>query len=120
MGQVAEQAVCNYLRALQWEILATNYRCPAGEIDIVAREQAADGPVLVFVEVKARSGTAFGSALSAVTLKKQQKLAQCALHFLGEYPQGNNEPHCRFDIAAATMLPANAIRVELHRAAFTA
>lgn len=59
-------------------MVARNYRCPNGEIDLVLTDDA----TLVFVEVKTRSGTTYGSPLEAVDIWKQRRLAAVARHFL--------------------------------------
>src|SRR5437870_61274 len=62
-GTGGEEAACAHLEALGYRILTRNYRCRQGEIDIIAL----DGEVLVFVEVKTRSPSAYGSPRDAVT-----------------------------------------------------
>ena len=98
-GILTESRVRDYLLRQGWEILMSNYRCSFGEIDIVAREITSQGPVLAFIEVKARTTNHFGSPLSSITPAKQSKLAACASCFLGEHSQGDQEPQCRFDAA---------------------
>lgn len=75
-------------------IVASNYRCRSGEIDIVARE----GQTLVFVEVRARSNARYASAAASVDARKQQRLERAALHFLQRSP--HRLPACRFDVIA--------------------
>lgn len=74
------------------QVVARNWRWRGGEVDIVAR----DGPTLVFVEVKGRSGEGFGSAEEAITLAKRGRLWRTALAFLG----GQTEVRVRFDVVA--------------------
>src|SRR5437870_2723550 len=62
IGAHGEAAVCEHLEAIGYRILARNYRCHYGEIDIVA----ADGDVLVFIEVKTRSPSKYGLPRDAV------------------------------------------------------
>lgn len=92
-GAGAEEAAAAFLARKGLDILARNYRCRLGEVDIVARE----GEVLVFVEVRARSGDAFGGAAASVDAHKQARLAAAARHFLGRL---GAEPPCRFDVLA--------------------
>ena len=77
IGSVYEQAAGYYLEQQGYEILQYNYRCHAGEIDIVAR----DGSYIVFCEVKYRKGRGTGNALDAVNEKKQRVLCRCALFY---------------------------------------
>lgn len=89
-GKGAEEIACRHLRAQGMKIVARNWRWRGGELDIVAR----DGPTLVFVEVKGRSGEAFGTAAEAVTGQKRARLWRTALAFLGGQP----EVSVRFDV----------------------
>ena len=67
-----------FLRTHRYTIVARNYRCRAGEIDLVAL----DGPVIVFVEVRSRSGAAFGTPLESVDGRKQARVGRVAQQFL--------------------------------------
>lgn len=77
-----------------FEVVARNWRCRSGEIDVVVQRQA----LLVFCEVKTRSSSRFGSALEAVTPAKQAKLRALAMEFL----RSNSFGYCdlRFDVAS--------------------
>ncbi len=93
-GQAGEEAAQAFLRKKKYRILETNFRTPSGEIDIIAEHKG----VLVFVEVKARSGKTFGAPEEAVTPTKQKKLVQTARQFL---LQRNLEGRpCRFDVVS--------------------
>lgn len=72
IGEIGEERAAAYLRGCGWEIVVRNYHTTRGEADLICR----DGTTLVFVEVKYRRGSAFGSALESVTPKK---LARCRL-----------------------------------------
>lgn len=78
LGRHGEQLAADFLGAGGMEILARNWRCRQGEIDIIAR----DGPVLVVVEVKTRSGRSHGTALEAVSRDKLLRLRSVAGHWL--------------------------------------
>lgn len=78
VGRYGEQRAVDHLAAAGLEILARNWRCREGEIDIVAR----DGPALVFVEVKTRSSLAFGSPAEAVDRAKSARIRQLALRWI--------------------------------------
>ncbi|NOX44447.1 MAG: YraN family protein [Caldiserica bacterium] len=75
----AEARACGYLRSLGYAIVARNWRWRGGEVDIIAK----DGDTLVFVEVKARSGTRFGDPAEAVDRRKRGKLLAAAKAILG-------------------------------------
>ena len=75
LGHYGEELVARYLSGLGWGIIARNWRCEYGEVDIVAR----DGADLVVVEVKTRRGTGFGEAADAVGWDKALRLRRLAL-----------------------------------------
>lgn len=78
LGRLGEELASRRLRNLGYEILETNYRCPLGEIDLVARE----GGAVVFVEIKTRRSRSLGEAKEAVHKKKQGQLSRVALAYL--------------------------------------
>jgi len=80
LGQRGEDAAVAHLSGLGMVVVARNWRCRYGEIDVVARE----GPTLVFCEVKTRSGLGYGSPLAAITAAKQARLRRLAALFLVE------------------------------------
>ena len=73
-----EVAALSYLEAKGYRVLAKNFACPIGEIDLVMQ----DGDVVVFVEVKARETLAYGEPIEAVTPQKVRKIATTAQRFL--------------------------------------
>ena len=77
-GNKAEDQAADYLKGKGYKILARNYLCPQGEVDIIAQK----GSTIVFVEVKQRSSKAFGGAVAAVTKTKQQKVGAAAVRYL--------------------------------------
>jgi putative endonuclease len=84
LGKHGEQVAVDYLLAHDMQILDRNWRCPDGEIDVVARE----GRTLVVVEVKTRSGRTHGTAFEAVTEAKIARLRRLAGRWLGEQSEG--------------------------------
>ena len=78
-GAAAEALAAEYLSARGLAIVARNYRCRGGEIDLIAR----DGDTLVFVEVRLRSSTAFGGAAAGITAAKRRRIALAARHLPG-------------------------------------
>ncbi|GAX91427.1 YraN family protein [Effusibacillus lacus] len=77
-GKWGEALARKHLESLGWQIVAMNWRCRSGEIDIVAQ----DGSCLVFVEVRTRSSTRFGFPAESVDWRKQRKVRQVASVFL--------------------------------------
>ena len=90
-GGGAEDHAARFLADRGLTILARNYRTRFGEIDLIA----ADGDVLVFVEVRLRVSDAFGGAASSVTRAKQRRIESAARHYLSRL---RREPPCRFDV----------------------
>lgn len=76
-----EQLAVSHLLGKGWTILERNWRCAAGEIDIVALEPGRE-PTVVFCEVKCRTGLSFGTPLEAITHTKLAKLRELSLHWL--------------------------------------
>ncbi len=95
LGDRFENQAAEWLQRRGWSLLARNYRCKLGELDIVAR----DGNTLVFVEVRARSDRRFPGAAASVDRRKQLRLLRCARHFLQRHPELATGP-CRFDVIA--------------------
>ena len=89
-GAAAETLAADFLARRGVEIIARNYRCRGGEIDLIAR----DRDMLVFVEVRLRSSVAFGGAAASITATKRRRLARAAGHYLAKL---GREPPCRFD-----------------------
>jgi len=78
LGQRGERLAASLLRELGLEVLLRNYSCPAGEIDIVAR----DGEVLCFVEVKTRRRVGRARPAAAVGTAKRKRIARTARRYL--------------------------------------
>ena len=78
VGQEAEERALDYLKKHGMKRVAQNYRCRFGEIDIIMR----DGIYLVFIEVRARTHTAFGGGLGSITYAKRQKIVKTTAHYL--------------------------------------
>ncbi|MBV6286048.1 YraN family protein [Pseudomonas aegrilactucae] len=94
-GNAAEQQALHYLQAQGLQLLAQNWRCKRGELDLVML----DGDTVVFVEVRYRLHAGFGGALASVDNRKQQKLVLAAQYFLQKETRWANQP-CRFDVIA--------------------
>ena len=92
LGKRGEDLACAELEKRGYVIVERRFRTRCGELDIVAREAG----VLVFVEVKARSGSSFGTPLESVTWKKRQRLSQMAAAYLCHKRLAGVA--CRFDV----------------------
>ncbi|MGR8949892.1 MAG: YraN family protein [Gammaproteobacteria bacterium] len=97
IGQQYESLAANYLRQHGCRVIAKNYHCPRGEIDLVVRHNSS----VVFVEVKYRKSKYFGPAVAMVTPSKQRKIIHTAQIFL----QQNKKLSlldARFDVVGIT------------------
>ena len=92
LGIAGEAAAESRLRRDGLQIVARGFRARCGEIDLIAR----DGPVVVFVEVKTRTGDGFGRPAEAVTALKRRRIARAASVFLAR--SGWEDHPCRFDV----------------------
>ncbi len=119
IGSQGEQTAAQHLERLGWQIVARNFRCRFGEMDIIAEEPTPSGKVLAFVEVKTRRGKAHGTPQEAVNERKQEKLFLIAQAYFAERNAGGEEPACRFDIVEVFLEAGGLASVILHRAAFT-
>ena len=90
-GAWGERFAADYLMKKKYKIIATNYRCRFGEIDIIA----ANRKYLLFVEVKLRKSDAFAAAAEFVDIHKQARLRTTAQLYLSENP---TELQPRFDV----------------------
>jgi len=90
-GQLAEGLAASFLQRKGLAVLARNYRCRGGEIDLICR----DGKSLVFVEVRLRRNAAFGGAGASITAAKQRRVILAAQHYLSA--NGKHDCDCRFD-----------------------
>ncbi len=93
IGQDYEQHAERYLQQQGLSIIEKNYRCRAGEIDLIMRDRS----TLVFIEVKARNTSRFGSPAQTVTKAKQQKVIATAKHYLAQKKIGEKYA-VRFDV----------------------
>ena len=111
LGRRGEDLACAELQKLGYVIVDRRFRTRCGELDIVAR----DGGVLVFVEVKARSGGNFGTPFESVTSKKRQRLSRMAVSYL--FLKRLAGIACRFDVVSIIEQQGTQT-VELVRGAF--
>jgi putative endonuclease len=79
-GQIGERSAERELRRMGYKIIARNYRTRRGEVDLIAK----DGETLVFIEVKTRLGSAYGTPEESITPKKQAHLVAAAQNYLQE------------------------------------
>ncbi len=104
LGRRGEALAAGKLESLGYTLVARNYRCPHGELDLVARH----GETWVFVEVRTRRGDGFGSPEASITPRKQAHLIASAQHYL----QAHNlaDVPWRIDAVAVDLGPNGALR----------
>jgi putative endonuclease len=105
VGRIGETAAADALRRAGLRVLDRRYRKRFGEIDIVA---SVDG-IVVFVEVKTRTGTGRARPAEAVTPRKRARMARVALSWLQR--RGWLDRRCRFDVVEVWVTGAEAHRV---------
>jgi putative endonuclease len=106
VGKYGEDLAARHFVGAGFTIVARNWRCDVGEIDIVAR----DGETLVIAEVKTRTTTAFGSPAEAITPRKANKLKELALTWLSEHPDRGRA--VRFDVVSVVIPKYGTPRLE--------
>lgn len=93
IGEKAEQAALLFLEKKGLTLLARNYRCKLGEIDLIMRDNAE----VVFIEVRQRSHPNYSQAAESVTHAKQRKIIKTATHYL-QKQHWLDKVQCRFDV----------------------
>lgn len=114
LGARGEQLAARHLESEGYTILDTNWRCAAGELDIIAQE----GEILAFVEVRTRRGRRGPTPEQSITPAKQAKLIELARTYL--YENDLTETQWRIDFVAVEMDQRGVLqRIELIRHAVT-
>jgi len=108
IGKIGETLAIQHLKGQGYHMLERNYRCPFGEIDLIAQQNRQ----IVFIEVKTRRSLKFGIPQAAVTSTKQKRISQVALNYL-QIHDLLNAP-CRFDVIAI-LLSHKAELIKLHQ-----
>ena len=98
LGRFGEDLARERLKDCGYRILTTNYRCPFGEIDVIAR----DGDVLVFVEIKTRKNKSLGLVKETVNIRKQRQVSKVALAYMKSHNLWGSK--ARFDVVAVGLL----------------
>lgn len=96
LGREGERIAENYLKEKGYRMVERNYRCPLGELDLIALDRR----VIVFIEVKTRSDFRFGAPAESVHSRKQRKMIQAALYFLNQ--RRLHEREARFDVVGVS------------------
>ena len=108
VGCLGERLAAKFLRRRGYHIIETNFRCRGGEIDIIARQ----GDCLVFIEVRTRSSSSFGSPEESITQVKRSKLIFTALTYISSH--SNLPEQWRIDAVAVEIdVQGQVKRIEL-------
>ncbi len=108
-GKLGERLACDALKKQGYRIMEKNYRCRQGEIDIVALHKNC----LAFIEVRTKTGHAYGSPEESVTEQKKQRLISTAMDYLNSHP--DLPENWRIDFVAVELDPLTkkATRIEI-------
>jgi putative endonuclease len=101
-GQWAEELAHTYLCEQGLQSIERNYRCKAGEIDLIMFDQA----ILVFIEVRYRKNQRYGGSLESIDARKQQRILITANHYLQSH-QWASLRQSRFDVVLLSGAPEN-------------
>ena len=96
-GILGEKLAKDFLQRKGYRVLETNYRCPEGEIDIIARHKG----FLVFIEVRTKTSTEFGSPEESITKAKIRRLVAATSYY--HQTHGNLPPFWRIDVVAVEL-----------------
>jgi putative endonuclease len=104
LGAAGERHARGHLERLGYQFIAANWRCKAGELDLIMRE----GDVVVFVEVKTRRGARLGMAEESISAAQGTRLLLAAQMFLAAHP-ALADLFWRVDLVALTLAPSGAV-----------
>ena len=108
VGILGEKLAKDFLKKKGYRITETNYRCPAGEIDIIAKQ----GDFLVFIEVRTKTSLEFGSPEESITPTKKERMKATAAHY--QQTHSNLPSLWRIDVVAIELNPkGKPSRIEL-------
>ena len=108
LGEFGEKVAKLHLEDNGYRVLETNFRCPVGEIDIVARKE----DYLVFVEVRTRRGRGFGTPEESITPAKKAKLIELAYFYIQTHQLSS--PLWRIDVVAVELdVQGRTTRIEI-------
>ncbi len=111
LGELGEKLALKRIKRYGYKLVAKNYRCPLGEIDLIAK----DGDCLVFIEIKTRKNSSTGNAKEAIDKRKRRQISKVALYYMKA--NGCCDVKSRFDIIAINILGGKE-EIELIKDAF--
>lgn len=96
-GQTGERLATEFLRQRGYDIVAANWHCRYGEIDLIARH----GDTLVFIEVRARTGSDTGAAFESIGQRKQARIIAAVQAYLAAHAL--DDVHWRIDVVGVAL-----------------
>lgn len=112
LGKTGEELACAEMVRRGYAVLARRYRSRFGEIDIVAER----GGMVVFIEVKARRTSRYGSAAETIPFWKRRRIAAMAMDYLAW--AGRLGSRCRFDVVAIDQIGSESVTIRVIEDAF--
>lgn len=97
LGALGEELAHAKIKQLGYRSISRNYRCPLGEVDLIAK----DGDTLVFIEIKTRMGKDMGFVKEAVNERKQRQISKVALAYMKS--KNCSDMKARFDVVAVSL-----------------
>ncbi len=111
-GNWGEQIAVDFLQKQGYRMVKRNFRCPYGEIDLIAKEK----DIWCFIEVKARKSKSFGYGFDSVTRAKQKHIIKVAQYYLNQ--SALYEAPARFDVVSIDFVSEKDYQIQLIRNAF--
>ncbi|MGG4220774.1 YraN family protein [Paenibacillus jamilae] len=111
-GTMGEEAAASFLEHLGYRILERNWRCRSGEIDLIAKQEH----ILVFIEVRSRSSSKYGTPAESVTARKITQVRQTAAVYL--HMNGIGDAPVRFDMISVRLSAETAVVTDHFKDAF--
>lgn len=97
VGEIGEKLAVEFLKKRDFRIIQRNYRCPHGEIDIIATKK----DTLIFIEVRTRTSSTYGAPEESITAFKKEKMVSSALYYCSHH--SDLPPNWRIDFVAVEL-----------------
>lgn len=116
LGRKGEDIAVEFLKNKGYELITRNYNVSRwGELDAVMR----DGNYLVFVEVRTKSNTFFGTPLETIDAEKRRQIVKMAKYYMTK-EKISEDMFCRFDVVGIVLTPGGEPQIEHYKDAFIA
>lgn len=108
-GKMGEELACRHLKKRGYRIIERNYRCRYGEIDIITRKDNC----LIFMEVRSKTGTGYGTPAESLTGPKKQRLTASIMNYLGSHDTLNDDWRLDFIAIMLDPIAEKAVSIEI-------